>query len=179
MAHQGRAQFCVVRVGLAEGTRAYQEVSVSTPFLEVSLIIIYSTTRQRNSNNDEDELARQRVLNGEPHYPRPANAGRATPRRPNTARTSGLSYEGTGSNGENRRDGPPPSRLYARSAHFISAEEIVANILYVGCRSSHPSSHWHGSWLRMFWSTRPSTLVARPRRMFGGSRLASCVRFTS
>ncbi len=103
------------------------------------LIFIYSTMRQRNSTTDEDELARQRVqrnsttdedelarqrvLNGQPHYPR-ANAGRAAPRRPNSPRTSGLSYEGTGSNGENRRDGPPPSRLYARSALPILEEQV-------------------------------------------------------
>ncbi len=178
MADQGRAQFCVVLVGLAEGTRTCQEVSAPYACPCVSrFIVIYSTTRQRNSTSDEDELARQRVLNGQPHYPR-ANAGRAAPRRPNSPRTSGLSYEGTGSNGENRRDGPPPSRLYARSAH-PTLEEEMSLTSYPGCRSLHPSSHWRGSWRHMSSNTRPSTLVAPLRHMFGGSRSASYVPSTS
>ncbi|RDX55154.1 hypothetical protein OH76DRAFT_1340132, partial [Lentinus brumalis] len=115
-----------------------------------SALSLWAWQRERvHARNDEDELARQRVLNGQPHYPR-ANAGRAAPRRPNSPRTSGLSYEGTGSNGENRRDGPPPSRLYARVSLFTSfiglAWFLAAHVLeYTSvntCRTAAPHVWW-------------------------------------
>ncbi|KAI0706796.1 hypothetical protein C8T65DRAFT_651455 [Cerioporus squamosus] len=101
-------------------------------------------------NNYEEELARQRVLNGQPHYPPPANGGRETHRRQDSPRTSGPSYEGTGSNGENRRDGPPPSRLYARVSLFTSfialAWFLTAHVLeYTSintCRIAAPHVWW-------------------------------------
>ncbi|RPD68633.1 hypothetical protein L226DRAFT_495504 [Lentinus tigrinus ALCF2SS1-7] len=111
---------------------------------------IMNGLRRRNSSSDDDEVATQRVLNGQPHYPRPTHGDTATPRRQDSPRTSGLSYEGTSSNGENGRDAPPPSRLYARVSLFTSfitlAWFLTAHVLEYtsvnSCRLAAPHIWW-------------------------------------
>ncbi|PIL36212.1 hypothetical protein GSI_01873 [Ganoderma sinense ZZ0214-1] len=106
--------------------------------------------REHRRADSDTELATQRVLNGQLHYP-PGDAGpRAGPRRQQFRQTSGLSYEGTsGSNTGNNQD-PPRSPLFTRLSLLTSfltlAWFLTAHVLeYTSvntCRLSSPHLWW-------------------------------------
>ncbi|KAI1794162.1 hypothetical protein LXA43DRAFT_998029 [Ganoderma leucocontextum] len=107
--------------------------------------------RQHRRDNSDTELATQRVLNGQLHYPPPGNGGSRTgPRRQHSMPTSGLSYEGTsGSSGRNNQDpprSPVSSRLSLLTSFLTLAWFLTAHVLeYTSvntCRLSSPHLWW-------------------------------------
>ncbi|KAI0358484.1 hypothetical protein OH77DRAFT_1420876 [Trametes cingulata] len=107
--------------------------------------------RVRRRSDSDAEIATQRYLNGQPHYPRATDGGptMASGRQP--TRATGLSYEGTsGNSNAESSNRVPQSRLHARVSMLTSAISLVwflaAHVLeYTSvntCRFSAPHLWW-------------------------------------
>ncbi|KAI0374002.1 hypothetical protein BV20DRAFT_988186 [Pilatotrama ljubarskyi] len=106
--------------------------------------------RVRRRSDSDAEIATQRYLNGQPHYPRAEGGPTVAPRQQPT-RASGLSYEGTSGNSNAETSSRvPQSRLQARISLLTSAISLVwflaAHVLaYTSvntCRLSAPHLWW-------------------------------------
>ncbi|KAI0645735.1 hypothetical protein C8Q79DRAFT_1001261 [Trametes meyenii] len=106
-------------------------------------------TAERRRNDSDTELATQRYLNGQPHYPQIGDTTTRAPRR-QPSRATGLSYEGTSSANVTTSNEVPQTRLQARVSVFTTfltlAWFLTAHVLaYTSvntCRLSSPHLWW-------------------------------------